>query len=409
MWIQYGVLITLEPKNKTCQPVVLTRGHKRQRVIIVTLRIHQHTKNILSISGFYFYLLFNIIVVMKPDTQTRIELLKKYYAYDEVSKTFTVSLHCEKVSDILYKEVKSVSNVPMMNDEFLNDVTGILEDIPHGYHADISLLIDDYEGYDEKVIMESFNDMLEFGRLKYNVGSKKKYYKVATLLAVGLILLFFGIFADVESWWGVFDAEKLIGELLINFLEIAGWVFCWEAVSILFLEENDEMKKGSSIISKLNRITLLDKDNKVLADEKYEQIQKHFYRSTPIRRIGSLLLLFSGFAFIGLSIMVLIKTIPTISVAFQYFKVILLLHLLWVILTFVGGFVAIKLYSGKEKYRIPTATYAFINLAFSILIIVYTSIYAIDVSLIVINIISGIIEIAYILGFFLTLNYKKKE
>jgi len=142
---------------------------------------------------------------MKPDTQTRIELLKKYYAYDEVSKTFTVSLHYEKVSDILYKEVKSVSNVPMMN---------------------------------------------------------------------------------------------------------------------------DEMKRGPSIISKLNRITLLNKDNKVLVDEKYEQIQKHFYRSAPIRRIGSLLLLFSGFAFIGLSIMLLIKTIPNISLAFQYFKAILLLHLL---------------------------------------------------------------------------------
>jgi len=77
-------------------------------------------------------------------------------------------------------------------------------------------------------------------------------------------------------------------------------------------------------------------------------------------------------------------------------------------LTFTGGFVAIKLYSGKEKYRIPTAIYAFINLAFSILIIVYTSVYAIDTSLIVINIISGIFEIAYILGFFLTLEYKKK-
>ena len=90
------------------------------------------------------------------------------------------------------------------------------------------------------------------------------------------------------------------------------------------------------------------KDNKVLVDEKYGQIQKYFYRSTPIKRVGSLLLLFSGFAFIGLSIMVGIRTIPKISLAFQYFKEILLLHWTWVILAFTGGFFANKLYSGKN-------------------------------------------------------------
>ena len=347
---------------------------------------------------------------MKPDTQNRLELLKKYYAYDEANKTFNVVLRYEKVSDILYREVKSISNVPLMNEEFLNDVTGILEDIPKGYYADISLRIDDYEGYDEKVIMESFNDMLEFGRLKYNSGSRKKYFKVATLLTVGLVLLFFGIFVEVNEWWHIFDTEPLIIKLITSFIEIAGWVFAWEAVSILFLEENEDMKKGSAIISKLNRIGLYSKDNKnVLISEEYEQIQEHFFRSSPLRRAGSLLLIFSGFAYIGLASMVAIRALSSFTIGFNIVALfIIILNWLWVILMIIGGVFAVKLYTGKEKYRIPAAVFAAINFAFLVTSLVISFINGIDISLVVVNIVSAVFEIAYLLGFFFTLDYKKK-
>ena len=347
---------------------------------------------------------------MKPDIQIRLDLLKKYYAYDEASKVFTIALHYEKVTDILYKEMKSVSGVPMMSEEFLSDVTGILEDIPRGYRADIILKIDDYEGYDEKVIMESFNDMLEFSRLKYSGGSQKKYYQVATLLVVGLLLLFCGIFSGLENWWHIFDSEKLFGDLFENLLEISGWVFCWEAVSMLFLEDSDDMVKGHSIISKLARVSLTDKKDKVVAIEEYEQIQKHFYRKTPLQRTGSLLLIFSGFAFIGLGSMVGIRALPTISIAVRFLGgIFFALNLLWIAITIAGGIFAIKLYIGKEKYRIPAAIFGAINLAFIIFVIVFSIMNGIDVSLITINIASAVIEIAYCLGFFFTLEYKKKN
>ena len=348
---------------------------------------------------------------MKPDVQTKCELLKKYYAYDEANKTFIIALHYEKVSDILNNEVQSVSSTPLMSEEFLSKITGILEGIPKGYHADIKLTIDDYEGYDEKIIMESFNDMLEFGRLKYNSSSQNKFYKVAILLVVGLVLLFTGIFAKVEEWWGIFETEELIGELLINFLEISGWVFCWEAVSILFIENNDDMKQGLSIISKLNSVTLYNKNNKSLINEEYDQIQKHIYRVTPIKRAGLLLLVFSGFAFIGLGSMIGIRQIPNLFIVTSNNMLLLiaLLNWVWIALIIFSGLFAIKLYLGKEKYRIPAATLAVINLGFTLFAVIFSAINGIDISLIVINIISGIIEVAYCLGFFFTLDYKKKN
>ena len=347
---------------------------------------------------------------MKNDLETRLALLKKYYAYDEASKTFNIVLHYEKVSDILSKEVKSISEVPLMSEEFLNKVSYILEDIPKNYHANISLCIDDYEGYDEKVIMDSFNDMLEFGRIKYNAENRKKYYKVATLLVVGLVLLFFGIYVSLEQWWHLFDKEQLVGELLSNFLEIAGWVFCWEAVTILFLEENENMRKGSSIIYKLNCISLLDKDNKILLNEEYEQIQKHFHKNTPLNRAGNLLLLFSGFAFIGLALMMSIRMIPTFKVGTLYLgAAYIVLNIIWVILLFVSGLFSIKLYAGKEKYRIPAIVFLAINFIVSIVVLVLNVINISVTYLTAMSVISLTIEVAHCLGYFFTVNYKKKR
>ena len=346
---------------------------------------------------------------MKKDLETRLTLLKKYYAYDETSKTFNVVLHYEKVSDILSKEVKSISEVPLMSEEFLNKISTILEDIPKNYHVNISLCIDDYEGYDEKVIMDSFNDMLEFGRIKYNAGNRKKYYKVAALLVVGLVLLFFGIYVSLEQWWHLFDQEQLIGELLSNFLEIAGWVFCWEAVTILFLEESEDMRKGSAIIYKLNCVSLLNKDNKILINEEYEQIQKHFHKNSPLNGTGYLFLLFSGFAFIGLALMMSMRMIPTFKVGTLYLgAAYIILNILWVILLFVGGLFSIKLYAGKEKYRIPALVFLVINFIVSIVVLVLNIVYSMVIYLTAMSVISMIIGVAYCLGYFFTIDYKKK-
>ena len=347
---------------------------------------------------------------MKPDIQRKLELLKKYYAYNEADKTFDIVLHYEKVSDIINKQIKSISSVPLMDDEFLYSVTGILESIPSGYHADISLRIDDYEGYSGKIIMESFNDMLEFGRVKYNTNNRKKYYKVAFILAVGLVLLSFGIFAGFEGWWHIFDKDKFIGELLLSFLEIAGWVFCWEAVSIIFLEENDDMRKGSAIINKLSSVTFLNKDNKELIGEESEQIHKLLFKQTKLQRSGYLFLIFSGFAFMGLASMVGIRMISTIAVTFESLGIgLTILNWFWILLLFAGGIFAVKIYFGKEKYRIPAAIFALINLVLGIVVISLSFVNGFDASLISTNIISLIIEVAYCIGFFFTLDYKKSK
>ena len=347
---------------------------------------------------------------MKPNVETRLELLKKHYVYHEVDKSFDIVLHYEKVSDILNKQISSISNVPIMNDEFLLNITDILDYIPNGYHVHISLEIDDYEGYKEKTIMESFNDMLEFGRVKYNSNNRKKFFKVALILAIGLVLLSFGIFAGFEEWWHLFDKEEFIGQLLLSFLEIAGWVFCWEAVSIIFLEDNDDMKKGSAVIKKLSSFSLLGKNKEELIEEESEQIYKILVKQTPLQRAGYLFFIFSGFAFMGLASMVAIRLITTMSVSFQALGLgLTLLNWVWIILLFIGGLFAVKIYFGKEKYRLPAGIFALINLIYGVVIIIVSCLNNLDVSLISTNIISIVIESAYCIGFFFTLEYKKSK
>lgn len=125
---------------------------------------------------------------------------------------------------------------------------------------------------------------------------------------------------------------------------------------------------------------------------------------------GSLLLVFSGFAFVGLRTIVGIRMLPSLSLSVEFLDALLVLaNCLWIALTIFNGIFAIKLYSGKEKYRIPEGILGGINFSFFIFVIIFSAIKKIGVSLIAINIISDIITTAFFLGFFFTLDYKKNK
>ena len=63
-----------------------------------------------------------------------------------------------------------------------------------------------------------------------------------------------------------------------------------------------------------------------------------------------------------------------------------------VFLTFLGGFFVIKLYSGKEKYRIPVAIYTLINYVTIIVMMSLTIVNGINVYVITTNAIGVSLE-----------------
>ena len=339
---------------------------------------------------------------MDQAVKDQIELLKKYYPLDEKRKVFDIVLHYEKASELFDTDVESIT--PKMKDEIVRKVVDIVEDIPHGYKADISLVIDDYEAYDKKVVLDSFNDLLFLTKYRFNKENKAKWFKVGILILTGIMLIFIKSLLAVNNFWGMLDNSEVSQSVILIVTEISGWVFIWESVSLLFLRGSDFLRYGKLMLSKIPNIELYKgNEEKALAKESSKDIATSMLSNDLGRRVGSILLLFAGFAIIGLGFATLITSITSFNPSSDYAVFELIFDCIVVAIKFLTGFAAVKLYIGKEKYKVPVIVVASIDFVFIVLGIVGLFINGLTVKNLILLITSSLVNSAYVIGVILYL------
>ena len=143
---------------------------------------------------------------------------------------------------------RSVSNDGKLhlNEDADDFILHYLKDIPAGYKCNMTLSIADYEGYDNKAVINAFREAMEMSRIRFRKENKKKILSVILLIIAGL--LFIVLSKTVLS--SVF-ANPTMNSIFVEVLDIVGWVFIWEAVTILFLNPSEILKNGSLIVFKL--------------------------------------------------------------------------------------------------------------------------------------------------------------
>jgi hypothetical protein len=339
---------------------------------------------------------------MDQAVKDQIELLKKYYPLDEKRKVFDIVLHYEKASELFDTDVESIT--PKMKDEIVRKVVDIVEDIPHGYKADISLVIDDYEAYDKKVVLDSFNDLLFLTKYRFNKENKAKWFKVGILILTGIMLIFIKSLLAVNNFWGMLDNSEVSQSVILIVTEISGWVFIWESVSLLFLRGSDFLRYGKLMLSKIANIELYKgNEEKALAKESSKDIATSMLSNDLGRRVGSILLLFAGFAIIGVGFATLITSITSFNPTSNYAVFELIFDCIVVAIKFLTGFAAVKLYIGKEKYKVPVIVVASIDFVFIVLGIVGLFINGLTVKNLILLITSSLVNSAYVIGVILYL------
>lgn len=231
---------------------------------------------------------------MKKHNSRQNELLKKYYCLNEDEKIINVSLHYDKVSDILDTSIGNPFH-PQFKDEALQKINSTIENTKQGYKLAINFEINDYENYTPKNIIESFNDTLELKQYRSRRKRQIKELISSILILIGTLLLLLMAIVKQEN---IIENETN-SEIICEIIDIIAWVFIWEAASMLFLEHSEQTIFALQIRKRVTSISLYKKgESKPLAIEQSQQVFGKWDNEGKIKRTGKYLTLISSIAYI---------------------------------------------------------------------------------------------------------------
>ncbi len=312
-----------------------------------------------------------------------LELYKKYYEVDTENRIIKMVFHFDSSLDIVEKET-STPERPRIKHEVLEKISDKVRSIPEMYRADIVLEIKDYGPYSNKQLVESIKDSLSFIHFHSDRDFRRNCVIAALFTLIGLVILLFAAFLSSDSFAWV---ESTNGTIIKEILDIAAWVFIWEAVSILFISPDPEKLIEKTLKLKMRALTITNPDgsDSLTSDEAYFH-DAYPWRRLQIKKIGRYLLLISGFLMIATGItsvfFLFSSLIPefravingenatfqgnNMSVAQMMFVMIfaVIISVVLLALRIVGGIAGVYKFNGRGKLQKFVAPYAIIMLVY---------------------------------------------
>ena len=316
--------------------------------------------------------------IASPLSSRRIEVLSHYYRIDYEKRLVYVDIHFETASEMLESNFGRLDS-PMFKTEVIEKIADVYPKIPFDYKTNIEFHIDDYEGYEPSDLLNRFNEALELKNYLSQKEKRKRWVQAALLLVAGLAVLAFMGFGTVNRWFGETGSET--SSLWVEVLDIVGWVFIWEAVTVLFLEPDKLHLMGIRIFSRTNAISFFNKDGKEpLASEDAKGIVAKWEDEGRVAKIGKISLLLSSSAFIAIGIATMFIAISSVgSVPLTPYEIAstLIVVALFFLTDLGAGIAGILRYAdkgGKRAFTIPFMVLIFLQLLIYIAVsVVYES------------------------------------
>lgn len=167
-----------------------------------------------------------------------VELLKRLFELDEENKVFDIRLKLDNLDPLVDKSISTEKNL-VLNEEADGFILHYLSDIPSGYKCNMTLQIADYEGYSKDAVKDAFKESLNLNRIRFKKEDRRKKLLVLIMTIAGLLLVVLS-----KTVFSSLFQNPTANAIVIEMLDIAGWVFLWEAVTVLFLNPSEILRKG---------------------------------------------------------------------------------------------------------------------------------------------------------------------
>ena len=299
----------------------------------------------------------NIRKMFGKDEEQAIRTLAKYYPLNEATNTFEIALRYEKASDLFEENTDTLERASRISDSVTDRMSEMLEDIPNGYSADVSIRVDDYEGYSAEQLMDGLKDALFFRHRRFLRETSQNGLKAGALLVAGIVMILILTIGRQIGWWG---GEDTVSEILTYMLDTLGCVLIWEGLYMVFVEESEEYGFERKISHKVSSISFYQENrDRAGAGESRESISALLGIDRK-NQITKRLLLFSGFSLICVAAAWVLQTLGIIINPEKFGeKVNIELILDMVIAILVGGAGVLSLCAYKEKLQNSPAVSVF--------------------------------------------------
>lgn len=330
--------------------------------------------------------------------QDAVDRLKEYYPYNEEDKTFTISFHYDHLDDILVNKTQPSQKIHV-NNQLLLDIENNLHSIPKGYHADIEITIDDYQGQEQDKVMKAINDTILDHQFIGSQELKGVSIRAGILALVGIFWILLSYAGQAFNWWG--DDSSVTNNAISGILSIFAVVFGWEAVNTVIIHQNHFIKEFRHFIGRARYLSI--KDNK--GQECREPVTDigypfKYYHS---RAVSEYCLMFSSYTFFAIAMLQIIRYFSAFFIIHkdigQYELIIASIVLSSMIALGVFG---VLIYKGYLKLLLPSAIINGLLLGASVTNLVLT----IYTHLPTQNIVGAIITVASVIAFTVGLTIK---
>ena len=365
---------------------------------------------------------------MKRGREREIELLNKYYDVDEEKKIVNIPLKFEKASDMIEDKIINKKNYIIDND-LLADMTTTLKRLPVGYTVNYEFNINDYENYDRKKIVESFNDALELNNYNLAREKRRKFLAAAIFLITGISILFVVFTLKANKFFEQFDSGDVISEVF----DIFGWVFIWEFITIMFLTPSELDVNSRVFRLKVRSISFYDGDDNLIETVDCGITYFDWEDERRVEKIAKTFLLISGSAFLTFGVTGIVSSIFETKNLIDLYnglaeagenktEAMLLIIVLESIglgaylVEAVGGVMSLALYSGRRSKHITRFTTFFAVMLLLIIVLNIFTISAVDTNsfrlifnLVVSIVLTLLYSVAYIALRIINRGQKKKK
>ncbi len=335
----------------------------------------------------------------------RMELLSHYYRIDEEKRIVYLDVRADKATDLLENGFGKDDSFAFSN-VMLEKIADIYEKIPLEYRVEIDFHIDDYEGYEPNDLLTRFNEALELNNYLIQKSKRKKWFQAVILMLAGLAILALMGFGTMHHWFGEGETASICNEVL----DIAGWVFIWEAVTVLFLEPNRLGVLGLRILSRTSEIAFYGGSDAKMVSEEGKAIVSKWEDEGKVKKAGRISLLLSSAAFIAMAFGSLFLAVTSFESAKEnpiMLASMIVATIFIVVFNFLSGAAGISKYVGRGKLGKLSLPFAIVIAIELIFYVVLSIIYA-SWSFTAPMIFTFVSEIAYIFGVLTNMDKKKK-